>query len=237
MKRLLQSLSWRLKSRWGPDVIEHFGVRLPVRGPTTLPKVVRKGIIKGDYERAEAHLIGLTVGPNDTVLEIGTGIGFISTLCARLARPENVYSFEANPDLKDLIERTYELNGVSPNLTMKAVTPDGEPVRFFAAENIISSSSFDRGKDAREVVVSSDRFEDLIDSINPNVLVMDVEGAEIELLAVADLGSVTSIIVELHPHIVGEGAIDMLLQDLGAKGFVLEKRDGLNALLRARPGQ
>jgi hypothetical protein len=49
---------------------------------------------------------------------------------------------------------------------------------------------------------------------------MDVEGAEIQLLAV-DLKNVADIIVELHPHIVGEDAIAALVSNLKSRGYVM----------------
>jgi hypothetical protein len=61
---------------------------------------------------------------------------------------------------------------------------------------------------------------------------MDVEGSETELLARADLSIVTSIIVEMHPHIVGQQEIDKLLAKLKTDGFVINDQRHKTFLLQ-----
>lgn len=49
------------------------------------------------YENYEIRLLEKYLNENDIVMELGTGIGFLSAFCAKKVGSKNVYSFEANP--------------------------------------------------------------------------------------------------------------------------------------------
>ena len=99
------------------------------------------------------------------------------------------------------------------------MTADGRKISFFRSENIISSSAYDRELPGAKVEIESDVFSEVLGTYRPDVLIMDVEGSEDELLRVADFGSVRDILVELHPHIIGEAKVEELKAILAAKGF------------------
>lgn len=185
-----------------------------------IPENVRELIFREIYEDTERDLIGRILKPGMRTLEIGTGIGFVSLVAARICGEHNVFCYEANPELEPTIKRNFALNGLTPNLTMRAVTVDGEPITFFKSDNIISSSLYDRKRDDKQIVVESEALSDVLAKHDPSALIMDVEGAEIQLLGV-DLKNVADIIVELHPHIVGEDAIAALISDLKNRGYVM----------------
>lgn len=216
-----------LRRQWhmtiGTARYTHCGVALKT-GPSDIPRSVRSHIFKGGYEAVEAELVTGIVTPSDRVLEVGTGIGFVSILCAKLAGEGRVTSYEANPALEPIIRANYTLNGLSPDLRMKAVTVDGSPIRFFADPNILSSSLIDRDLESTEITVDSDPMADVMAEIAPNVIVMDVEGAEVDLLTAADLSSVRAMIVEVHPHIIGEDEIAAMDAAIALQGLHIAKR-------------
>ena len=198
--------------------IELEGVRLVTDAST--PKLVRSLIFKRTYERAERVLLRDIVQPGDCVLEIGAGIGFIGLLSARLAGPlGRVVSYEANPALQPLIEANYAKNSLRPELRMRAVSNDGRPIELHVNESILSSSFFSREATQSIQRIKSDAFQTILEELNPDVLVMDVEGAETDLLADCDLGATRSALIELHPHIVGDDKIAALLESLSDQGF------------------
>ena len=127
-----------------------------------VPKFVRSALFKGTYEDNERRLVRGLLKPGDRVLEIGTGIGLVSLVCAKICGAENVLSYEANPQLERIIRKNYELNGLTPNLRMRAITTDGRPVSFFRNDNIVSSSIAERTGFAEKMSVESDRFDDII---------------------------------------------------------------------------
>jgi FkbM family methyltransferase len=184
-----------------------------------LPRFVRSALFKGTYESHERAFVRRLLKPGDRVLEIGAGIGVVSLLAAKISGAVNVLSYEANPRLEDTIRENYALNGIAPNLRMRAVTLDGQPITFFRSENIVSSSTKDRGSHAETLKVQSDRLDDIVAEHRPNVVIMDVEGAEIDLLSNADLSGVRHIVVEVHPHITGDEKIAAMLARLQSIGF------------------
>lgn len=206
------------------------GVRLHC-GPDDVPRSVQSMIFKGTYEAAEADLVDEVVRPGTRVVEFGTGIGFISLLCRRLAGDGNVRSFEANPAMEPVIRANYALNGMEPDLVMKAVTPDGAPLTFYRDDNILSSSGFDRQRDAEAIKIESERIDRVVADFRPDVIVMDIEGAEVAVLTGADLSRVRALVIETHPHIVGEEATASLIEDLASQGFSQAAQRHKNVLM------
>jgi FkbM family methyltransferase len=187
--------------------------------PALVPRSVSTAIIKGSYERPERELARAAIRSGDRVVEVGSGVGIVGLLCNRLAGPGNVLSFEASAALEGIIRANFALNGLEPRLRLRAVTSDGAPISFFRDDNVISSSVFDRGLNATKVFVESDPLDRVLAEERADVLVMDVEGAEIDLLTRANLISLREIIVELHPHIVGEAAVEAMIVSICAQGF------------------
>lgn len=187
--------------------------------PALVPRSVATAIVKGSYEAAERDLVRAALRPGDRVLEIGAGVGVVALTCAQAVGTENVLSYEANAALEPVIRENFRLNGRTPNLRMRAISSDGAPLRFFRNENIVSSSVHDRGLAAQEIVVPSDRIDDALTEHRATVLVMDIEGAENAILPAADLSGLREMIIELHPHIVGEEPTEMLIRSLKDRGF------------------
>lgn len=194
------------------------GIRISTE-KESLPRFVRSSLFKGTYESHERTLARALLRPGDRVLEIGTGIGVVSLLSASICGEGNVLSYEANPRLEEIIRKNYALNGLTPNLRMRAITTDGQPVTFFRSDNIVSSSTKDRGGHSETLTVASDPLDDVIAQHRPGVVIMDVEGAEIELLSGSNLDGVRHIVVEIHPHITGQEKITAMLMKLESTGF------------------
>ena len=116
--------------------------------------------------------------------------------------------------MEALIRKNYALNNLVPNLEMKAVSTDGKKIEFYIDPEVLSSSLFDRKMSHKIVIVERDAFDDILNKIKPDKIIMDVEGAEIDLLGSSRLTSVTQMIVEIHPHIVGDEKILQLNQKL-----------------------
>ncbi len=55
-------------------------------------------------------------------------------------------------------------------------------------------------------------------------VMVGMEGAEEEILPVADLEGVRALILELHPHIIGAAKVSALVKDLEARGFSLREK-------------
>lgn len=230
MANRLRNLKLHFHRLMNTKVITLDGVRVHSSAEGT-PKGVRSGLFKDTYEDAERALLQRVVQPGDRVLEIGGGIGVVGILATRLAGAGRVTSYEANPTLEPVIRANYALNGLEPDLRMRAVTVDGQPVTFHQSDNVLSSSLYARAEAGREIRVDSDALADVLGEVAPDVLVMDVEGAEIDLLADLKFEGIRAMVVELHPHVVGQDRIDALLVSLDERGFEVTERARTNVLL------
>jgi len=213
--------------------IELHGVRVKC-GKDDVPRSVRSALFKETYEAFECRMALSALRPGDRVLEIGCGIGLVSLLATRVVGEGNVLSCEANRSLEQLIISNYALNGWQPSLVMKPVTADGRDVVFHSNENLVTSSTFERNLPGVAERVESIAIGDVIASHRPNVIIMDVEGAEVELLQEADLKVVELIIVEVHPHIVGEDTIQKLFEVLQVRGFKINEQEHKTYVLSRR---
>lgn len=229
MKPKFRTLRQRYHQLMNSRTVKLDGVRVEARAQT-VGVDVRNEIIRGSYEFAERKLLRRIVRPGDNIVEIGAGIGAIGLLAARLVGAENVTSFEANPALEAIIRKNYDLNNSHPALVMKAVTLDGGPVSFYVTSNLLSSSVHERGKHT-QVEVASVALRDVIAEYNPTVLILDVEGAEAQLLPPTDLRNVRALLVEMHPNVVGGTAIKDMEKSLLEKGFQIRARHHRNILV------
>ena len=64
---------------------------------------VLRFIDNGKYENSEISIIKNTLDKEDVVLELGTGIGFISAFCAKQVGGDQIFTFEGSPSLKPLM--------------------------------------------------------------------------------------------------------------------------------------
>ncbi len=184
-----------------------------------VPRAVQAALFKGSYEERELHLLRAILRPGHRVLDIGAGIGLTSLLATRIVGEGRVLSYEANPAMRRVIEANFRLNGLTPNLRMKAVTADSRNVEFFQNADIVGSSMFDKGLETAPLVVGSDAIGDVVEEHRPNVVVMDAEGTEAELIPALNLGGVEYLLVEFHPRILGGERVDALVSGLGKAGF------------------
>lgn len=230
-----RSMRYTLHRLLGRTTTQLDGLQLAC-GPQYVSRSVAREIIKGGYERAERHLARQAIRPGDKVLEVGAGVGVVGLLCTSIAGAGNVTSYEANSTLEATIRRNFALNGFTSDLVLKAVTVDGAPITFYRNENVVSSSMFDRKLASEKIEVESVAINSAIAARQATVIVMDVEGAEVDILTAADLSHVREIIVEVHPHIVGEDAVLRMLEQVCAKGFERRARQHKTEWLSRRTG-
>ncbi|WP_253381808.1 FkbM family methyltransferase [Notoacmeibacter sp. MSK16QG-6] len=192
-----------------------------------LPFEVRRLLFRGIYENKEREFVQKAVKAGDCVLELGCGIGVVSLVLTRVAGEGQVWSLEANPTLEPIIRRNYAINGWQPNLRIGAVSKTSGRVSFEVDENIISSSLAAREGNRRTIEVDAVPISELIADIRPNVIIADIEGAEIDIFDNdAPLENIRTIVLELHPKIIGAESTDDLIDSLCLRGFNLIARRG-----------
>jgi FkbM family methyltransferase len=193
------------------------GIRVNV--DKRLPKGIKKALYKETYESDERYLVNKMLEPEDRVLEIGAGIGVVSSLCGLKCSKGAVVSYEANPNAYDFALENIKLNKLSIDLRNKMLGSERGEKDFYISSKILSSSAKDRGFGGK-VTLPCDDISEVIGDFKPTALVMDVEGAEVDLVPLVKFASIKKIIIELHPWIVGGNQIDDVKNLIESNGFV-----------------
>jgi FkbM family methyltransferase len=183
---------------------------------------VEQALSKGSYERDELQLIGRILSPDDRVLEIGAGLGLVSTYCAKQIGSERVFAFQADPELESCIRETYQLNGVDPTLEICAVGARAGRITLHRDEHFISASVVRRRAGVQPVEVPGKALNYVVANIQPTLLVVDAEAADPGLFEEAQLPTVSRILLESHERVIGPLATDQVLTGLRAMGFVVD---------------
>jgi FkbM family methyltransferase len=185
---------------------------------------VERALSRGGYEREELRLIGEVLLPDDVVLEVGAGLGLVSTYCAKRVGSSRVFAYEADPELEPCIRETYGLNGVEPTLEMCAVGGQAGRVTLFRDKHFVSSSVVRRRVGAKPIEVPGKALSYIVQKVRPTVLIVDAEGAEREMFDGAQLEGVTRIVLELHDRVIGPLGTDRVRASLAAMGFHQDQR-------------
>jgi FkbM family methyltransferase len=180
------------------------------------------------YEQDERQLTEKMLLPSDRVLEVGTAIGVLSMTAATCTAPAQVLTFDGNPAIIEDAKRNFSYNGlIGINAragilkNRKQIEPSEKQVKFVVSGNFWSSrlGQTAAGKKATVIDTPVLCLEDEIASHHANVLIVDIEGGEIELLCGADLPGIRLIILEKHARTAGDAATKAMIKGLIAQGF------------------
>ncbi|MGN8019589.1 FkbM family methyltransferase [Phyllobacterium sp. 22229] len=208
------------------------GVTIPIDSQEVSP-TIWAALTKGDYEAREVHLVTHAVQPNDRVLELGTGLGVVTSIMARV-EGTYIWSFDANPSTAHLAARVIEANGHENVELTTGVLTAGTPKRFkfYIRRDLWMSSVYEhQGPYESTLDVISGDIDQFVAKHAINVVVMDIEGAEHGLLIDAALPGVERVFVELHDHLYGLIGVREIMAALAAKGFAYDPRASSGACL------
>ncbi|WP_376710552.1 FkbM family methyltransferase [Pseudochrobactrum lubricantis] len=207
------------------DTVTLHGIKIPF-APDEVSPVIWQAIISGRYEAKEAKWVFKAVKRGDRVLELGSGIGVITSLMATI--PDvRIWAFEANPSTAALAQRVLDTNTAGNVLLTQGILAAGEPAdhRFYVRKDLwMSSMDKEQGPYEHEISLASANIDNFIAAHDINVLVMDIEGAERDLLQKADLSGIERIFLELHDHLYGLAGIRDITQALAEKGYAYDPR-------------
>jgi len=208
----------------GGIVATYHGIKVPA-APHLGPGMIA-AMTAGTYERHEVELALAHVPRGSRVLELGAGSGVAGAVMARKCQPRAVLSVEANPRLLPHIAALYAENGLQYLMDLRhgvvLSAPDAPlTVPFFVRGNFLGSSLAepDHGL-VQPMQVPVIRYDRLKASFPHDVLLMDIEGGELDLLRHADLSGITLLIAEFHRSIFGREGLRECRALLTAQGFV-----------------
>lgn len=205
------------------DFIRSRGLKIP-KDPQITRGKMRRDLRTGGYEAKEARAVERLIRRGDRVLELGGGIGYMSTLVAARRPVDWVHTYEANPRLIPYMRRMHEMNGVT-NVTIhnKLLGAEpGPPRPFYVRENFLASS-LDREADEDGIVATAmievEPLAEVLERLQPNVLICDIEGAEEWLLPAGDWSCLRLAIIETHPQWIGPKGIRAVFDAMHAGGL------------------
>ncbi|MEP1352896.1 MAG: FkbM family methyltransferase [Tateyamaria sp.] len=188
-----------------------------------------KRINEGLYESNEIQGAISVVKNTDRVLELGAGLGVVGGICAFLAKPERVLSFEANPALLPHIRELYSINGINNRIEVRNQVVVSDPnrsksVTFYLHNSFLGSSLYSvPGRSMKPVQIPTVAFDEVKSELSPTVLIIDIEGGELEFLKHADLSGIRAVVIEFHPKIYGREGMQHCKAVLTKAGFVKQE--------------
>jgi FkbM family methyltransferase len=202
---------------WRHPVVAIEGIKPYQRTGMTIP--VLESFKAKRYETPEARIVSHALQTGDIVLELGPGLGFISSFCAKRNGGDNVHSFEANPMLWRVILKNYQLNAVSPRLEIALLGEKSGVITFYVMKNFRSSSTIKRHPSAKSIQIPMKSFNDEPALVRPSFLIIDIEGGERDFVRYARLEGVRKLCIELHPPVTGSCAIGKVKAFFISQGF------------------
>lgn len=142
-------------------------------------------IARGYWESWIHRAVCDLVRPGDHIIEVGANFGVYTLAMARLIGEEgSLLSFEANPDLAALVERSIKFNGYAGRARLVAKAAADAPgalsfgvSRRNAGGGTLSTDPSGLGTDSRLITVPAARLDDEADQ-DVRLIRMDAEGSE-----------------------------------------------------------
>mgnify|MGYP000138232273 CR=1 FL=1 len=207
-----------------PKFIRSRGLKFPY--DTRVIDRKRRRLLHSDaYELKESEAVLSQIRPEDTVIELGAGLGYMSTLMAKALKVNHVHAFEANPAIIPYIRSVHAANKVSNVTVHNALLGETEgEVTFYVRGDFVASSMEDNLGDKHGGVIAREQVpvrpvSQVFEEIAPTALVCDIEGAEQALLPKVDLSSLRLVIVELHPQIFGQAGTETVFRAMSGAGL------------------
>lgn len=222
MARIFNRISYFLEAALSRKIVDYEGVKLLVQHEL-LSEPVKRSIYRRMYERAEISILKRTLEKNDRVLELGSCMGFLGIYVSKQVGSENAVLVEANPDMIPLLEANLANNGVSPKVINAMVgASDEADADFYVMPDVWSSSAINKdAQKSRAIRIESISLATLLGRTRPTYLIVDIEGAEKDILDACVLknSTVQKICAELHPKYIGNQATSRLIRDIEDAGF------------------
>ena len=184
-------------------------------------------LASGGYEAHEAHAARMRVRPGQRVLELGSGVGYIASICAGITGPENVVTVEANPDMLPVIRANLDRNGFAAVSLMHGAVcgleEDGGTIAFERKKTFWAGRIADADSNPEAVVdVPLLPIGPLLARLEPNVVIMDIEGAEAQLFDAPWPRHVRAVMMELHPKQYPDSTIKKIVDCMSASGLTYD---------------
>ena len=181
----------------------------------------------GGYEAHEAHAARMRLRAGQRVLELGSGLGYIASVCSAITGPGNVTTVEANPEMLPVIRGNLDRNGFGAVTLLHGAVggmkSGADPIEFDNQKTFWAARIADVDT-APDAVVSVPHLGlgDLLKTCRPHVVIMDIEGAEQHLFDAPWPGFVRSVMMELHPGRYSDAVIKRIVDCMSGSGLTYD---------------
>jgi len=212
------------------------GMKFP-KHPEIMQGKIRRLLRSNSYEAKETEAALRVVREGDVVVELGGGIGYMSTLVAAKRAIKSVHVFEANPNLIPYIRSVHGANDVTnAHVTNAILGPRKGSVDFYVREPMLGSSMqvLEGEVDPPSVKVDVLNAKATFKEIGATVLICDIEGAEVDLIPQLDLTGLRAAIIETHPQWIGPEGINKIFRAFMDAGLAYYHRGSHGKVLAFR---
>lgn len=205
------------------------GIALNVPGKWLTPGLQQQ-LEDGTYEWAEWRALPDVLRPQDRLLDLGSAVGFVACSAAQTLLSQQITCVEANPDLERFLKRNLSQNRAGEATVLHgAVVSDaheGAQATFelcpaFYSSRLLGDKPHESGT---AVQVPALRFSDLLRTYCPDVITMDLEGAEAALATQVWPGQVRAVIMEIHTKFYGLATVDAIFSGMARNGFAFQPK-------------
>jgi FkbM family methyltransferase len=203
IQRIVKRIELELKSMFYSHASIN-GLRLKI-DKNNFSKKMKMRLHRGKFELPELALIKEKINGNERILELGAGIGFISMNLVKKVGSDNLFAYEINPGLINIIKENQKLNGLDFTINSDFLTSDktqvGNEMMFYTSKQFYSSSFVEFDDYVEAIPVKAKFIDDEIDRLRIDTLVIDVEGCEYDMFENWTLPSaIKKVCIEIHPY-------------------------------------
>lgn len=206
------------------QVFKSNGMKFPL--DTTLLSLRMRRLLRHElYEEREFNAVSAMARRDDVVIELGAGMGYMSTTAAVKCKAKEVHAYEANPRMIPYIQEVYRLNNATQARVINAVLgPKPGSVNYYIRQEFTESSMMAEATGPLSPVIAVEQVPVLdvaeeFRRIAPTFLICDIEGAEADLLPLADLSTLRCAVIEVHPQWIGEAGVRAVFDAMTKAGL------------------
>lgn len=181
------------------------------------------------HERDERDLVKRWLPADAVVLELGACLGVVSCVInRRLTVPAHHVAVEPNPQLQAVLLANRDTNGCAFGISDALVSRSSDGTFYLSEAIVMSSADQATGKPIQVPVTTVEVLEEKY-SLRFNAIFMDIQGGELGFMREnpALLARCQCIILEFHPHIIGELACTECRTLMLAAGLAMVEKRGI----------
>jgi FkbM family methyltransferase len=220
------TLETKIRIRGASRVIELDHCRFALAELPNTP--MKLELLTGRYEKPEREAVLHYLQPHWSVIELGGCIGVVSCITNKLLEnPASHLVLEVNPLVQPFLKSNRHANGCAFQIIDKALAYDSDTVTFRPSPDFWGNSLHHAGGEP-PVTVKTTTLEMLLQELHVDnfALICDIEGQEYELISrePETIRKAKLIVLEVHPHILGNEKVEFLLSTLKDLGFGILSR-------------